>query len=233
MNIPAKIKNRFPTDFSLILATAVVLFLISAICIYGMFFFKIAQLQEMAPAVKMAHMARMNRIVSPFLIALLLLLGICVPRRLLPASWVNRLVLFLALLALAVSWYAGVGAGLLMIVGASLLLQLVVLALALAGSDQLHFEKKGYWLRVGSSLIHLGLILFVLDLFFHHLPGLHLVLFWVTTVSVVAGLLASFYAESVAVLFTRRGRGEVPPAPERNSALSGQGDRAGQHGSGS
>jgi len=78
--------------------------------------------------------------------------------------------------------------------------------LALAGSKNLYFHKKGYWMRLGSSLIHLGLILFVLDLLLYERKTLHLLLFWITTGASVAGMLFCFYAESVAGLIKGRQR---------------------------
>ena len=59
---------------------------------------------------------------------------------------------------------------------------------------KLHFEKKGYWVRVGYSLINLGLILFVFDLFFYGKQTLHLFLFWVTTGATLFGMVFCFYA---------------------------------------
>jgi hypothetical protein len=56
--------------------------------------------------------------------------------------------------------------------------------------------------RVGSSLIHLGLILFVFDLFFYQRQALHLFLFWITTGATVLGMLFCFYAETVVRLIT-------------------------------
>ena len=77
-------KRKSSYDYYLILATTAVLFIISVLCIYGMFYFKLAQVQQMAPAIKIEYMSRMNTMISPFLIGLILLLGICVPNRLLP-----------------------------------------------------------------------------------------------------------------------------------------------------
>ena len=145
---------------------------------------------------------RMNTIIAPFLICLILLLGICVPKRLLPTSWLNRVTLLLVALTVVVSLVTGLKNGLLFILAAALVLQTVVLSLALAGSKNLHFEKKGYWVRVGSSLIHLGLILFVFDLFFYQRQVLHLFLFWITTGATVLGMLFCFYAETVVRLVT-------------------------------
>lgn len=203
-------KKTASYDFYLVLATTAVLFVISLICIYGMFYFKLAQIQQMAPAIKLAYMQRMNTIVSPFLVALILLLGICVPKRLLPTRWLNRVAVLLIVLVTVVSLFHTVKAGLLVMLVAALCLQAVVLFLAIAGSDRLSFEKKGYWVRVGSSLIHLGLILFILDLFLFQQQGLHLLLFWVTTIATVFGMLFSFYAETVAAFLKAEPEAEPP-----------------------
>ena len=198
-------------DFYLILATTVVLFAICLISIYGMFYFKFAQIHQMAPAVKMSYMNRMNTIVAPFVICLILLLGICVPKRLLPTAWLNRITVLLIICALLTGFIAGGKASLLLILGSSLVLQMIVLVLVLSGSKNLHFHKKGYWVRLGSSLIHLGLILFVLDLFLYERQTLHLFLFWLTTGASVAGMLFCFYAESVVNFVTGR-----QPVPDDN-----------------
>ena len=103
-------KGKSSYDFYLVLATTVVLFVISLISIYGMFYFKFAQIQQMSPPVKMAYMDRMNAFVSPFVIALILLLGICVPKRLLPTIWVNRLTVILGVSAVF-TWLVAGGKG--------------------------------------------------------------------------------------------------------------------------
>jgi len=193
-------------DFYLILATTAVLFVISVICIYGMFYFKMAQIQQMEPAVKAVFMEGMNRTVAPFVILLILLLGICVPKRLLPTAWLNRFAVLLVVVVSGIALLWGIKTGLLAVLIAALALQTVVLCLALAGSRNLHFEKKGYWVRLGSSLIHLGLILFVLDLFFYKHQGLHLMLFWITTLSTTLGMIFCFYADTVARLITGKQR---------------------------
>jgi len=191
-------------DFYLIIATTVVLAMISAICIWGMFYFKMAQIHEMAPAVKIAWQNRMNTIIAPFIVTLIVLLGICVPKRLFPTAWLNRFAVLLVVTAVLAGWLASIKIALLVILCASLALQMVVLVMALGGSEQLHFETKNYWSRVGSSLIHLGLILFILDLFFHRQQTLHLLLFWVTTAATVVGMVFCFYAESIVKLVRKK-----------------------------
>lgn len=202
------IHKKTSYDFYLILATASVLAIISGICVYGMFYFKFAQLQQMAAPVKAAYMERMNQVVSPFIIALILLLAVCVPKRLLPTHWLNRFALALLLVIGVVVSFFGVVVALKVALCVTVILQLVVLGMALAGNERLNFERKGYWLRVGSSLLHLGLILFILDLFFYQHRVLHLALFWVTTVATVLGMIACFYSPGLVALVSRGGQGK-------------------------
>jgi hypothetical protein len=196
-------KTKSPYDFYLILVTAIMLFIISAICIYGMFYFKLAQIHQMATPMKVAHMNHMNDVISPFLIGLILLIGICVPKRLLPTWWLHRFCVFLGVSGLAISLVFGIRSGLMFILMTSLVLQAAVLALAAAASKRVTFERKGYWLHVGSSLIHLGIILFVLDLFFYKRQTLHTCLFWITTVTVVLGMIFCFYSDRMARLIKK------------------------------
>jgi hypothetical protein len=197
-----KIKFKSSYDFYLILATTIILFAICLISIYGMFYFKFAQIHQMAPALKITYMNRMNTVIAPFAVCLILLLGICVPKRLLPTAWLNRATILLLVCTVLSALIWGGRASLYFILAASLILQLVVLLMALSGSKKLNFHKKGYWVRLGSSLIHLGLILFVLDLLLYEKMTLHLFLFWVTTGTSVLGMVFSFYAESVVRLIT-------------------------------
>jgi len=196
-------RKKSSLDYYLIVATVGVLFAISVICVYGMFYFKLAQIHQLPAPEKVAYMNRMNAVVSPFIIGLILLLGICVPKRLLPTAWMIRVALVLAVVGMGVWGWFGGKVALVAVLVASLVLQLVVLGMAIVGSERLHFEKSGYWVRVGSSLVHLGIILFVLDVFFYRNQQLHLILFWITTGASVLGMLFCFYSKSVVGLVRR------------------------------
>ena len=135
-----KLKGSY--DFYLVVATVLVLFAISLISIYGMFYFKYAQIQEMAPALKFTYMDRMNSVVAPFIIILILLLGICVPKRLLPTAWLNRIAVLLVGITIMTALLAGIKTSLLVILVVSLSLQSAVLVLALFNSRTLNFHKK-------------------------------------------------------------------------------------------
>lgn len=195
-------KTKSSQDFYLVLATVVVLFAISLICIYGMFYFKIAEIQQVAPAEKLRYMNLMNSAAIPFVAVLVLLLGVCIPKRLFPPKWLNIFAIVLIVLAGGTASWFGARTAVLLILSASLVLQIVVLVLAAGGSRLPQFEKSGYWVRVGSSLVHLGLILFVFDLLLYRYTFLHLFLFWITAVAFMAGMFFCFYAHNVVRLIT-------------------------------
>ena len=197
-----KLKNSF--DFYLILATTLILFAIALISIYSMFYFKFAQIHQMPVPIKIAYMNRMNEIVAPFIICLIVLLGICVPKRLLSSAWLYPVTVIVLSCVMITAFIAGIKMGLLFILVAALILQSVVLILSLQRDRILHFYKKGYWVRLGSSLIHFGLIAFILDLFFYSDKSVHLVLFWGTAQKIY--LLSGHYSELSFMVINLRGQ---------------------------
>jgi hypothetical protein len=184
-------------DFVLVLATVGVLFLISLLCVGGMFYFKWADLQSLGPMAEVAYQGRMNRLLAPLLVALLLVLGICVPKRLIPSRWLHAFVILLVLAALGVTLIWGWQNALLLVLLVSAALQAVVLFLIALGR-RLNFHCEGYWNRLGSSVTHLGLVLFCLDFLLLGYPSFHLGLFWSSVVCLFAGIVLSFYAEGLA-----------------------------------
>jgi len=191
-------KQHLTYDLFLILATIAVLCIICFICMYGMVHFKAARIQLLPAPQKLLYLNHMNRLVAPFVIGLVFLIGICIPRRLLSdrrLMWANA---GFIVLIFACGVWSGIRAALMVTLLVSLMLQSVVLVLAIAGSSRLKFETRNYWVRVGSCLIHLGLVLFVLDILSHNRPGLHTVLFVLTTVSSMVGMLLCFYAGPLA-----------------------------------
>ena len=208
-----------PYDYYLILITTIVLFAVSLICLAGMIHFKLAAVHQSAPELRGVYLERMNTAVAPFVAALVLLIGICVPKRILSTRALHRFAGVLGVVALAVGVALGVRMALLVVLLPSLLLQIVVLVLAAFGASRLRFDKKGYWVRVGSSLIHLASILFVLDLAFYRWRTLHLALFWTTTAGCVLGMVMCFWADSLVRLPMRRRPLEAPGARDGDAEI--------------
>ncbi|MFC1855447.1 hypothetical protein ACFL2A_02740 [Thermodesulfobacteriota bacterium] len=190
-------KKRVNYDYILVLATTVVLFMIALITLYGMFHFKYYDIGETKNvAVKIAYFQLMNRLISPFLSALLVILSICVPKRLFPFRLLNFFGAGMIILTIVLSVVYGNTNALTVVLFIALALQFVVFVLVLFGM-KLHFEKEGYWTRLGSSLVHLGFILFVLDFMFLNSLEIHMTIFWLSTVSISLGCLFTFYTSSL------------------------------------
>ncbi len=195
--------RRFNYDFILILVTVVILFLISILCIGGMFYFKWAELQNVAPAIKMAFQEQMNSLLAPFLVALLLTLGLCIPKRLFPPRWLYAFIILLGLTGLGSALVWGWREALLWMLVISAALQAMVLILVVSGR-RLKFLCEGYWNRLGSSLVHLGLVLFCLDFFLLSRWDMHLVIFWISAICIFIGMIVTFYAEGMMKWLRRR-----------------------------
>jgi hypothetical protein len=138
----------------------------------------------------------MNRLASPLVIGLCLLLVVCVPKRMLPGRWL-ALSSGILLAATAAMWAAwGMLVSLLLILCSSLAFQLVALGLLLAG-QRMRFRKSGLLMQLGSILIHAGFILFIMDFALLHQTAWHLPAFWAATAGICSGCLLSFYAQAL------------------------------------
>lgn len=195
--------RRFNYDFILILITVGILFFISLLCIGGMFYFKWAELQSVAPAIKIAFQEQMNSLLAPFLVALLLTLGLCIPKRLFPPRWLYTFIILLGLTGLGSALVWGWREALLWMLVISAALQAIVLILVVSGR-RLKFLCEGYWNRLGSSLVHLGLVLFCLDFFLLGRWDMHLVIFWISAICIFIGMIVIFYAEGMMEWLRRR-----------------------------
>jgi hypothetical protein len=189
-------QRRINYDYILIIATTVVLFAIAIITVYGMFHFKFNQIAESNNvASKIAYYRGMNSLISPFVSVLLIILSICVPKRLFPFKVLNIFAVLMVILTVILTIIYNNITALTVILFISLGLQILVFVLVLFGM-KLHFEKEGYWTRVGSSLIHLGFILFVLDFIKLNDLEIHLIIFWISTISITLGCIFTFYTPS-------------------------------------
>ena len=194
--------QRFNYDFVLILATVGILFLISLLCIGGMFYFKWAELQNVAPAIKMVFQKQMNNLLAPFLIALLMTLGLCIQKRLFSTRWLYAFIIMSGFIGLGSALVWGWRKALLWMLVISAVLQAIILILVMLGRH-LKFLCEGYWNRLGSSLVHMGLVLFCMDFFFLSHRDLHLVIFWISAICIFIGMIMVFYAEGIAAWLRR------------------------------
>ncbi len=142
-----------------------------------------------------AYAHTMDLIGAPLLIALIVVMGLCVPRRLLA----RRTLAFASAVMLAVgvavalitgAWLRGLAAYLAL----AAVIQLLVVVLTLAGSARVSFLSRGRLAKAGSGLLHLGFVLIALSLAALRDTSLWLPAFWIATMLVLAGSALAFYA---------------------------------------
>ena len=185
-------KRRKPLgwDIVLTLLTAVTLMLFGVLCLWGMFHYKFNS-GEATWSIA-AYQQMMNKLSAPLVIALILWLVLCIPKRIFTRkvliAYSAAILVGAVAAALLADFTAALGYPLLL----SALLQTVILVLVIAGA-RLHFSRHGTAVRIGSSLIHLGFVLFCIDLVLLRGSPWHLPLFWVGTVFMTAGCLLTFY----------------------------------------
>ncbi len=173
---------------TLILAAVALMFLLSMLCIGSMFYFKWAALQSVPPDVKAVFLDRMNRLAAPLIGGIVVILGICVPNRILPLRWLNAFSLILGVAFVAFWLMFGWRVSLLLVLAVSAVLQSVVLVLILSGK-KLNMKCEGYLAKVGSSLVHLGLLLACLCVVLLNFTGFLAWLFWTATAMIFFGLI--------------------------------------------
>jgi len=177
-------------DLALVLLTAGTMAAFGALALWGMFAYKshAARPDWSVPAFQ----EMMNRLATPFVVLLIIWLVLCIPKRLFSKRVLIAYSAGVLALGLAALPYGGARFALGLVLGLSALLQAAILALVLAGA-RLRFAGHGLALRAGSSLLHLGIVLFTLDLVALQGSPWHIPLFWVATGLLSAGCILTFY----------------------------------------
>jgi len=177
-------------DLALVLLTAGTLASFGVLALWGMFHYRSHAARPDWNVV--AYQEMMNRLGAPFVVLLILWLVLCIPKRLFPRRALVAYSCSILAVGAALLPVGGLRLSLGVVLGLSAALQAVILALVLAGR-RLHFAGQGLALRAGSSLAHLGLVLFTLDLVSLQGSPWHIPLFWVATGLLTAGSVLAFY----------------------------------------
>ena len=203
-------------NFILILATIVVLAAIGLIFIYGSMYSWVQSINLenwRQTSMYQEYVENMNLAVVPLSVSLVILLGICVPKRVFSgqALLISMGVLLLASALTMKVFGLMIGIGFLLV--AASLTQIVVIAMTIAGSKRLSFEVQGFFLQIGSAVLHLGLIFFVYDLALLTESPSHLVVFWIATALIGIGMVLYFYSSEFSRLAGRSKAGSSDSNP--------------------
>ncbi len=198
-----KLKNF---DYYLIILTVLVLFAIGIVCIYGITYYNYLASNPgwTQTPVYLKFIDDMNSYLYPFLVLLLVSLGLCIPKRLFNQDMVAKFSVLALGITVIVTFIYGIEAGPGFILGVITAIQAVVLILTLNKSRAVMFEKEGHIVRTGSSMLHLGTALLIFNFAALRENPLHIWIFWTGTMLLTAGNVFSFYPERINSIFREK-----------------------------
>lgn len=197
-------------------ATIIILVALSAVSVYGTIESWVNSIQDpnwTSTLLYGEYLGRMNAYAYPLVIVLVLVLCMCIPKRFIPRSYLLQLSLALLAVSVAVSLIWGLIAGLGLLLIISLVIQMMVVVMIVARSGRLVFEREGLMVQLGSALLHLGFVVFALDILVIKDMQNHVNVFWFATVLITGGTVLSFYSRELALAF-RRNRGRLAEADD-------------------
>ncbi len=210
-------------DFILVIVTVVILGLLGILSLYGTIYAYFAAMANPDWTQSMAYIAyidRMNAMALPLTIALIAVMSICLPKRFLS---VRMLLLsgLAVLLTAAVLWLvSGIDTAVALLLVITSLAQLVVVVMTLRSSSKLNFLHRAQLARIGSALLHFGVVLFILDIavleggpatmlaYMIDIVFWGMTLFWTSSLLIVGGMALAFYHTELDSLI-RRFRGQA------------------------
>ena len=199
-------------DFYLMVLTSAVLAAIGLVCLYGIGYYTYTN--ETAPQWTQTQMYgdyidSMNQLIYPFVVLLLVALGLCIPKRIVPRQSLLAAGTGILAATFLIALITNIGTSLAFLLAVSIVVQAAVMVLTMLGRGGLTYEREGYFVRTGSSMLHLGTVIFVFDFVSMRSSELHIPVFWVATILITVGTVLSFYpgeAGSIARLLRPGGR---------------------------
>lgn len=188
-------------DFALTVVTMVLLATIGLQSFLGTLYVWWAQrtIAEWMTTGYPGFVAAMNAVALPQVVLLVLVMGLCVPKRL----FRRKMLLAVSLAMVAVGLAAGViahsvGRGLAVYLALAGLIQVGVIALTAAGARGPSYLTEGRLTKLGSGLLHLGFIVFVILVAAFQGSPLMIWVFLVSALLLTGGTALSFWAERLA-----------------------------------
>ena len=194
-----KLKNY---DFYLIILTTLILFAIGAVSLYGITYYNYLAVdpQWTQTAQYSQYIDEMDSYLYPFLVLLLISLGLCIPKRLFEQDVLVKFSAAILGITVIITVFSDIEKGLGFILSVMTVVQAIVLIMTIKKSKYIRFEKEGYIGRIGSSLLHLGFVIIILNFVSLRDSPFHLLIFWIGVVLITAGNLFSFYPEKMALM---------------------------------
>jgi hypothetical protein len=162
-----------------------------------------------------AFVSAMNAIAAPQVVALIVVMGLCVPKRMFSRAalvWVSLAMVAAGVVAGVVAGISrhSLVTGLAVYLALAALIQVAVVALTIAGVRGPSYLTEGRLTKTGSGLLHLGFIVFAFVVVVLQGSAFMAPVFWTSAALAGGGTALSFYAEKFAWRSTPR-----PPEHER------------------
>jgi hypothetical protein len=182
-------------DYYLIILTTLILFAIGLVSVYGITYYNYLSVnpQWTQTAQYGKYIDEMNSYIYPLLLLLLISLGLCIPKRLFEQDILVKFTAAVLGVTVVLIFLKSIEAGLGFILAVVIAVQTAVLILTFKRSQAIRFEKEGYITRLGSSLLHFGVVILVFNFVSLRDNPFHILIFWTGTILVVAGNIFSFY----------------------------------------
>lgn len=200
-------------DFILTVATIALSMVIGALFVGGtLYTFFAAQADPAWTETLMYanYVQAMNSYLLPLLVALIVTLGLCIPRRIFKRRILVGASVGLVLITLGLMAFAGLRAGWLFLLACAAAVQLVVIVLTAARSKRLTYLQEGFLIRMGSAVLHLGFVVLVAAFVLGMGRAVELGVFWVATLLVMIGMVMSLYSTELGAIGRRFRTRETP-----------------------
>jgi len=190
-------RHRSEWDFFLMMLTVVLLGALGAQSLIGTLYawWGYRTQPDFEATAYPAFIASMNAIAAPMVIALVIVMGLCVPKRLLARR--TLAVVSLAMLgAGAAAWFVSgsLATGLAVYLALAGLIQVAVVGLTLSDAGGLTYLSESRVAKAGSGLLHLGFILFALVVVALQRSAWMLPVFYASATLLTGGSALAFYA---------------------------------------
>lgn len=186
-------------DYYLIIITTLILAGIGAVSLYGITYYNYLAVdaQWTQTARYNQYLDDMNTYIYPFLVLLLISLGLCIPKRLFEQDMMIKTSSVILGITVFLTITSGLETGLGFILVVMTIVQAIVLILTIKKSRSIRFEKEGYVVRLGSALLHLGIVILIFNFVNLQNSPYHLSIFWSGMILITSGNIFSFYPKKI------------------------------------
>ena len=192
-------------DYYLIVLTTLILFAIGIVCVYGITYYNYLAItpEWTGTTAYLRFIDDMNSYLYPFLVLLLISLGLCIPKRLFEQDRLIKISVLALGATVILTFLLGMKAAMGFVLSVITGIQVIVLILSFNKNRNIRFEKEGYLVRLGSSMLHLGIVILIFNFVTLRDSEFHILIFWTGTLFVTAGNIFSFYPERMNSLFKK------------------------------